>query len=205
MNESHNFKRPKKTMTPLKRIGVAADHSGYALKERIAERLKEAGYEVVHFGDGQSSPEDDYPDFIAPLARAVANGQVDRGVALCGSGVGACITANKVPGVRACLISDSFSAHQGVEDDDLNVICLGGLVIGDALAWELVNTFVNARFIGGEQHKRRLSKIAALENISLTDKTIIDSSSADEEKMREPHNLTVSEALEVWRNEGDPN
>jgi len=107
--------------------------------------------------------------------------------------------------VRACLISDSFSAHQGVEDDDLNVICLGGLVIGDALAWELVNTFVNARFIGGEQHKRRLSKIAALENISLTDKTIIDSSSADEEKMREPHNLTVSEAVEVWRNEGDPN
>lgn len=192
-------------MKALRRIAIAADHSGYALKERIAQKLKEAGYDVIDFGDDESNPNDDYPDFVVPLAHAVALGQVDRGIAVCGSGVGACIAANKIAGVRACLISDSFSAHQGVEDDDLNVICLGGLVIGDALAWELVNTFVNARFIGGERHVRRLSKIAALENLPLAYKTITDSSSANEEKMREPHNLTIREAVDVWRNEGDPN
>jgi ribose 5-phosphate isomerase B len=99
-----------------------------------------------------------------PLARAVARGDVDRGVASCGSGVGACIVANKTPGVRACLIHETFSAHQGVEDDDLNVICLGGLVVGYALAWELVQTFLAARFSGAERHRRRLSKVTKLEN-----------------------------------------
>ena len=104
--------------------------------------LRQAGYEVSDYGDNRPDPEDDYPDFVVPLARAVASGEVDRGVAVCGSGVGACVAANKVPGVRACLIHETFSAHQGVEDDNMNIICLGGLVIGQAFAWELVSTFL---------------------------------------------------------------
>ena len=126
--------------------------------------LREAHYEVVDFGDGQPKPDDDYPDFVVPLARAVARGEVDRGVAICGSGVGACIAANKVPGVRACLIHESFSAHQGVEDDDMNVICLGGRVVANTFAWELVRTFLEARFSGAERHRRRLAKVAGLES-----------------------------------------
>ena len=106
---------------------------------------------------------DDYPDFVVPLAREVAKGEIARGLAICNSGVGACIAANKLPGVRAALIVDSFSAHQGVEDDDMNVMCLGGGVTGYALAWDLVQTFLNAHFKGTERFKRRLAKIAALE------------------------------------------
>src|ERR1035438_1064834 len=124
-----------------KRIGVAADHGGFELKEYLAGMLREADDEVVDFGDGQPKPDDDYPDFVVPLARAVARGEVDRGVAICGSGVGACVAANKVPGVRACLIHDSFSAHQGVEDDDLNMLCLGGLVVGQAFARAPASSF----------------------------------------------------------------
>ncbi len=145
-------------------VGIAADHGGHELKEYLIVMLRDAGAEVIDFGDQQLVPEDDYPDFVIPLARAVASGQVCRGVAICGSGVGACISANKVDGARACLIHDSFSAHQGVEDDDLNLICLGGLVVGQALAWELVRTFLIARFSGEERHKRRLGKVTALEN-----------------------------------------
>ena len=147
-----------------KLIGVAADHGGYGLKEQLAQTLRDAGYEVVDFGNGQPTPDDDYPDFVEPLARAVASGTVDRGVAVCGSGVGACVVANKVPGVRACLIHETFSARQGVEDDDLNVICLGGLVVSHAVAWELVKTFLEARFSGAERHRRRLAKITVVEN-----------------------------------------
>ena len=147
-----------------KRIGVAADHGGFELKEYLAGMLREADYEAVDFGDGRPRPDDDYPDFVVPLARAVARGEVDRGVAICGSGVGACIAANKVPGVRACLIHECFSAHQGVEDDDMNVICLGGHVVGNALAWELVRGFLQALFSGAERHRRRLAKVAGLEN-----------------------------------------
>ena len=102
-----------------------------------------------------------------PLARAVSNGEVERGVAICGSGVGASVAANKIPGVRASLIHENFSAHQGVEDDDLNMICFGGLVIGHALAWELLQTFLAARFSGAERHRRRLAKIADLENMAI--------------------------------------
>jgi ribose 5-phosphate isomerase B len=148
-----------------KRIGVAADHGGFALKEQLAKVLGEASYEVIDFGDGQPTPEDDYPDYVVPLAHAVARGEVDRGVAICGSGVGACIVANKVSGVRACLVHETFSARQGVEDDDLNVICLGGLVVSHAVAWELVKTFLAARFSGAERHRRRLAKVAELENL----------------------------------------
>jgi ribose 5-phosphate isomerase B len=147
----------------LVRVGIASDHGGFVLKVEIAALLQALGYEVVDFGAYQFNPEDDYPDFIIPLARAVAVGQLERGVALCGSGVGASIAANKVPGVRAALILDVFSAHQGVEDDDMNVFCLGGKVIGAALALELIETFLRAHFRGAPSHRRRLAKVRALE------------------------------------------
>ena len=147
-----------------KHIGVAADHGGFNLKEYLVERLREAGYKVIEFGNHLPKPDDDYPDFVIPLARAVSEGKVYRGVAICGSGVGACVVANKVAGVRASLIHETFSAHQGVEDDDMNMICLGGLVVGQALAWELVKTFLQAQFSGAERFQRRLTKVAALEH-----------------------------------------
>jgi len=147
----------------MMRIGVAADHGGFELKAQLTAALKAAGYEVADFGAHELVPGDDYPDFVVPLARAVASGEVTRGLAICGSGVGACVAANKVPGVRAALITDSFSAHQGVEDDDMNVMCLGGRVTGNALSWDLVQTFLGARFKGTERFRRRLDKVAALE------------------------------------------
>jgi ribose 5-phosphate isomerase B len=147
-----------------KRVGIAADHGGYELKEYLAGMLCEAGHEVVDFGDGRPKEDDDYPDFIVPLARAVAAGTVKHGIGICGSGVGATVCANKVSEVRACLIHENFSAHQGVEDDDLNLICLGGLVVGNALAWELTQTFLAAQFTGAERFHRRLAKVADLEN-----------------------------------------
>jgi ribose 5-phosphate isomerase B len=150
-------------MTP-KHIGVAADHGGFELKKYLVRMLSEVGYEVADFGDHQYNLDDDYPDFVVPLARAVAKGEVARGVSICGSGVGACVVANKIPGVRACLIHETFSARQGVEDDDMNMICLGGLVVGQALAWELVKTFLQAKFSGTERFQRRLAKVAALEH-----------------------------------------
>jgi ribose 5-phosphate isomerase B len=133
------------------------------LKVQLIAALEAAGYEVADFGAHELVSGDDYPDFVVPLARAVAAGEVTRGLAICGSGVGACVAANKVPGVRAALIADSFSAHQGVEDDDMNLISLGGRVIGQSLAWELVQTFLNARFKGAERFKRRIEKMAELE------------------------------------------
>ena len=150
----------------LKRVGIAADHGGFELKEFLAGKLREAGYEVSDFGDRQLKPDDDYPDFVIPLARAVAAGTVDRGVGICGSGVGASIAANKVAGVRAGLIDENYSTHQGVEDDDLNMICFGGQLVGHALAWELVQTFLAARFKGAERFRRRLAKVAQLETNS---------------------------------------
>jgi len=147
----------------LKHIGVAADHGGFDLKEYLVDRLREAGYKVTEFGNSQPKLDDDYPDFVIPLARAVVRGEVNRGIAICGSGVGANVVANKVTGVRASLIHETFSAHQGVEDDDMNIICLGGLVVGHALAWELVKTFLQANFSGAERFQRRLAKVAALE------------------------------------------
>jgi ribose 5-phosphate isomerase B len=153
-----------------KSVGIASDHGGYELKEYLAGMLREAGHDVTDFGDRKPKPDDDYPDFIVPLARAVSRGDVWRGVALCGSGVGASVAANKVAGVRACLIHETFSAHQGVEDDDLNMICLGGLVVGHALAWELVRTFLDAQFSGAERHRRRLEKIAELESKAVSGK-----------------------------------
>jgi ribose 5-phosphate isomerase B len=145
------------------RVGVATDHGGFALKQELAAKLREAGHEVVDFGAHDLKPDDDYPDFVVPLARAVAEGEVERGVAVCGSGVGASVCANKVRGVRAALIEDHFSARQGVEDDHMNVLCLGGRTLGPALAWDLVETFLAARPSQAERHLRRLGKVAALE------------------------------------------
>ena len=142
----------------LKHIGVAADHGGFELKEYLVEKLRDVGYKVTEFGNRQPKPDDDYPDFVISLARAVAGGDVNRGgIAICGSGVGACVVANKVAGVRASLIHENFSAHQGVEDDDMNMICLGGLVVGHSIAWELVKTFLQARFSDAERFQRRMA------------------------------------------------
>jgi len=147
----------------LRRIGIAADHGGFELKEQLKETLIAAGYDIVDFGAHELVHGDDYPDIVVPLARAVAMGTVTKGLAICGSGVGACVAANKIPGVRAALITDPFSAHQGVEDDDMNIMCLGGRVTGLALSRDLVSIFINARFKGEERFLRRLGKVKTLE------------------------------------------
>ncbi len=151
------------------RLGIAADHGGFELKERLKEELTDQGHEVVDFGAREYDPKDDYPDYVVPLGRAVAAGEVERGVAICGSGVGACVAANKIPGVRASLITEVYSAHQGVEDDDMNVMCLGGRVTCSALASDLVQTFLKARFKDGERYRRRLDKVARLEKLDEQD------------------------------------
>ena len=145
------------------RVGIGADHGGYEMKHHLTGRLREAGHQVVDYGAEAYDANDDYPDLIVPLARALAGGSVERGIAVCGSGVGAAIVANKVAGVRAALVHETFSAHQGVEDDDMNMICLGGQVLGRELAWELVRTFLIARFRGTERYQRRLDKVLRLE------------------------------------------
>jgi ribose 5-phosphate isomerase B len=145
------------------RLGIATDHGGFGLKEELAEQLRAVGHEVVDFGAHSLSAGDDYPDFVTPLAQAVATGRVKRGVAICGSGVGASVCANKVAGVRAALIHDHFSAKQGVEDDHVNIICLGGRTMGAAVAWDLVQTFLAAEFSQDERHLPRLGKVASLE------------------------------------------
>jgi len=148
----------------MNRIGIAADHGGFELKEYLRKRLIETGYEVSDFGNTEMNADDDYPDYIVPLAKAIQNGSVFRGISICGSGVGACIIANKIPGVRACLIHEKFSARQGVEDDDMNMICLGGRVIDHQLAWTLTTTFLSSKFSGLERHIRRLEKVKKLDH-----------------------------------------
>ena len=148
----------------MKPIGIAADHGGFELKEYLKKTLSDAEYEIIDFGNTELIPSDDYPDYVIPLAQAIANGSISRGIAICGSGVGACIAANKVPGVRACLIHEKFSANQGVEDDDMNLICFGGRVIDDTLALKLSTIFLAAKFIDVDRHTRRLDKITELEN-----------------------------------------
>ena len=145
------------------KIGIAADHGGFELKNTTKIFLENKGYEVQDYGAHELVPTDDYPDFIIPLARAVAAGEVFRGIAICGSGVGACFAANKIDGIRAALINDYFSAHQGVEDDDMNLICLGGRVTGYAAAQEYITAFLDGKYIGAERHKRRLEKVKMLE------------------------------------------
>jgi len=145
------------------RVGIATDHGGFLLKEELLDRLRAAGHDVIDFGAYRFDPSDDYPDIIVPLARAVSAGDVLRGIAICGSGVGSSVCANKVAGVRAGLVHDHFSAQQGVQDDNMNIICMGGRTVGPAVAWDLVQTFLACEFSGAERHIRRLRKVASLE------------------------------------------
>ena len=148
------------------RVAVGADHGGFDLKQQLVALLKDT-CDIVDVGAGSFDPQDDYPDFVVPVARAVASGEVQRGIIICGSGVGACIAANKVPGVRAGTCHDTYSAHQGVEHDDMNILCLGARVIGIEVATELVTAFLEARFSGEERHRRRLDKVLDIERRAL--------------------------------------
>ncbi|HXG34601.1 MAG TPA: ribose 5-phosphate isomerase B [Bryobacteraceae bacterium] len=143
-------------------VAVGADHAGYELKQRVAAYLRALGHEVLDLGADSAEPSD-YPDFAEAVGRAILEGRAERGVLLCGSGVGATVAANKLPGIRAGLCHDTYSARQGVEHDDMNVLVLGARVIGPALMEELVRTFLGARFSGEERHRRRLEKVRALE------------------------------------------
>ncbi|WP_420458984.1 RpiB/LacA/LacB family sugar-phosphate isomerase [Neolewinella sp.] len=144
-------------------LGIATDHGGIELKQQLQQYLEEQGHTVRDFGAFDYDAQDDFPDFVVPLARAVGSGEVERGVAVCGSGVGASIAANKIKNVRACLINETYSARQGVEHDDMNMICLGGRVIGIALAKELLDNFVGAQYQALPRQLRRMGKIADLE------------------------------------------
>ncbi len=144
------------------RIAVAADHAGFPLKDMVIEVLRKAGHEVIDLGTDSTDPVD-YPDYAEKIGRTLADGKADRGVLVCGSGVGACIAANKIDGVYAGLCHDTYSAYQGVEHDDMNVLCLGARIIGPALVPELVNAFLRAEFSTEERHRRRVGKIRDLE------------------------------------------
>jgi ribose 5-phosphate isomerase B len=145
------------------KIGIAADHAGFEQKQQLIKQLREAGYKVTDYGALEYNAQDDYPDIIIPLAEAIASQEVERGIAVCGSGVGVSVAANKFAGVRAALITESYSAHQGVEHDDLNLLCLGGRVIGPMLIWEIVQAYLKAQFQKEDRFQRRLDKVIALE------------------------------------------
>ena len=145
------------------RVAFASDHAGWPLRARMLAEIAAAGHEVVDCGPAVIQPGDDYPDRSEAVGRAVMDGRAERGLVVCGSGVGAAVAANKVRGIRSCMCHDSFSARQGVEDDDMNVLCLGARVVGEELAAELLRDFLAARFSGAERHRRRVEKIAALE------------------------------------------
>ena len=146
------------------RIAIAADHAGFPLNERVIAELRTAGHEIIDFGTHDGSQADDYPDYARQVGQAIQQGAAEIGILICGSGVGAAVAANKLRGIRAALCCDTYSAHQSREHDDCNVLCLGARVVGEELAWELVRTFVAARFSGEERHRRRLRKIAEMEN-----------------------------------------
>ena len=148
------------------RVALGADHGGFTLKNELCNRLK-AEYDVLDLGAHELQPDDDYPDFVRAVTGAVTSSRAERGILICGSGVGACVAANKVPGVRACLSHDTYSAHQGVEHDDMNILCLGARVIGVELAIELARAFLKASFTGAERHRRRLEKVLAIEREAL--------------------------------------
>ncbi len=145
------------------KVAVASDHAGFALKQNIAEFIKTLGHEVLDLGTQDETTAVDYPDFAEKIGVALLENKANRGILICGSGVGASVAANKVPGIRAGLCHDTYSAHQGVEHDAMNVLVLGGRVIGIALARELVTAYLGAEFTGEERHLRRLNKVAALE------------------------------------------
>jgi RpiB/LacA/LacB family sugar-phosphate isomerase len=144
------------------RIAISSDHAGFQLKQELVKFLSESGHSVVDLGTNSEAPVD-YPDYAAAVGNAVIGGTAERGILICGSGVGASVAANKLKGIRAGLCHDTYSAHQGVEHDDMNVLVLGARVIGPALARELANAFVHAAFSGDERHVRRLNKVKALE------------------------------------------
>ena len=156
-------RRPTASEHARTTVAFGCDHAGWSLRARILEELEARGFDVVDCGSGEMVPGDDYPDVAAAVGRAVVSGAADRGILVCGSGVGASIAASKLTGVRSALCHDPFSARQGVEDDDMNVLALGARVIGPELAVELLRDFLEARFSGAERHRRRLEKIAALE------------------------------------------
>jgi len=145
------------------KVGVGADHGGFEMKQQLAGLLEKEGHEVVDFGNEVYDTDDDYPDFAFPLARAVASGKVERGILVCGSGVGASVAANQVPGARAALCHDDFSARQGVEDDNMNILCFGGRTTGTAVAWDCTKNFLGARFSAADRHRRRLAKVLQFE------------------------------------------
>ncbi len=151
------------TLPPVMRIALGSDHAGYALKEHLASWLAESGQAVYDLGTHSADPVD-YPDYAAAVAQAVLDGRADRGIVVCGSGAGAAIAANKLNGIRASMAHDVYTAHQMVEHDDVNVLCLGSRVIGTALAKDLVSRFLEAKFSGEDRHVRRLEKIRALES-----------------------------------------
>ncbi|MDA8244122.1 MAG: ribose 5-phosphate isomerase B [Elusimicrobia bacterium] len=145
------------------KIALASDHAGFPLKKALAVHLKAIGHEVLDLGTDSEDKPVDYPDFAEKACREVTSGRAERAVVVCGSGVGACVAANKINGIRAGLCHDTYSAHQGVEHDDINVLCLGARIIGQALAFEIVSAFAGARFSGEERHQRRLDKVIRLE------------------------------------------
>jgi ribose 5-phosphate isomerase B len=155
------------------RIAVATDHAGFPLKQPIIDELRQLGHDTLDLGTNSEAPVD-YPDYAEAAGNAVRSGRADRSVLICGSGVGASVAANKVPGIRAAVCHDTYSAHQGVEHDDMNVLTLGARVIGPALALELVAAFVGARFSGEERHVRRLDKVLAIEARYATEKEQVD-------------------------------
>jgi ribose 5-phosphate isomerase B len=140
------------------RIGIATDDGGFGVKEELVARIRAAGHEVVEFGAHSLNPDDDYPDYVVPLGQAVVAGKVDRGVAICGSGLGASVGANKANGVRAGLLHDHFSAKEGVEDDPTNILCMGGRSVGPEVAWDLVQTYLATEYSSARRHLRRLGK-----------------------------------------------
>jgi ribose 5-phosphate isomerase B len=152
------------------RVAIGADHGGFPLKAELEPWLRENGYGLLDMGAGTLIPTDDYPDYALAVAEAVASGKAQRGIIICGSGVGACIVANKIAGVRACACHDTYSAHQGVEHDNMNVLCLGARVVGGALAAEIVESFLKAEFCGEERHRRRLQKVQSIESQNILKK-----------------------------------
>lgn len=150
----------------IRTVAVGADHGGFPLKKELTPWLESQGYRVLDLGADSLEPADDYPDFAEAAGMAIASGQAERGIIICGSGVGATVAANKIPGIRACLCHDVYSARQGVEHDELNVLCLGARIISIELAKELVTAFLNAAFTGEDRHRRRLAKVAAIEQRS---------------------------------------
>ena len=146
------------------RVAIGADHGGYALKDELKQFLQSLGHEMIDFGAHALDPADDFPDFTRPLAESVASGSADRGIMICGSGVGASVAANKVRGIRASVCHDTYSAHQGVEHDDMNVLCLGARIVGIELARELTGAFLSAEYVPEERFQRRLDKVLYMES-----------------------------------------